>query len=456
MADRQESSALLSQEEAGSLVLTYAFSGALGDAGGKSVTYSHLRTSETTSSWIASLENDLDDDFMYGDQPVDRFLVNLDRAARRVVSHDAISISKPDLDDCVFQATRQHVKAFSRSADGSLSISYKVTVVENADVAYIVQLRFHADVTSMNLLMGAISSTANPLALPLPRVFTIPDEAEKQAVTGFGRQVAQFVEGRLASSVYADMPHEGRLRFVQNMARAYQALWDIPMPGNPHRPLIGELRARKADHGSTVLYVGPDRHYSLGGPFDSTRDWLRARIRASLRELEKQEGVDEYKERYLSRIKAFIEAGMPHVPDIIEEVPVVAVHSDMAPHNVIIGSDGSPDIRAVIDWEFVACAPFAAAYNLIEMLFREFDGSGHGPEYPRANELRSAFWKAIPRWKAIYEQKSTLAFLEWYRFALFLKAESPPEDCGAEAKEAFWAENVKVVEGMLRNWISGA
>jgi len=69
-----------------------------------------------------------------------------------VISHSPIVVSRSDLEECVLAAPGHHVKAFARSADGALSISYRVSVVEDDSVEYLVQLRFFADVTSMDLL----------------------------------------------------------------------------------------------------------------------------------------------------------------------------------------------------------------------------------------------------------------------------------------------------------------
>jgi len=111
----------------------------------------------------------------------------------------------------------------------------------------------------------------------------------------------------------------------------------------------------------------------------------------------------------------------------------------------------SSEIAAIIDWEFVGSQPFMSAWRSIEMLFREFAQNEFGREYPRADELRSAFWDAVPKWKGWYEHEATGVFLEWFRFALFLKSAPADPDQVAEEElwEVFWAENVRVTEAML-------
>lgn len=70
---------------------------------------------------------------------------------------------------------------------------------------------------------------------------------------------------------------------------------------------------------------------------------------------------------------------------------MVAVHSDMRPHNVILSPTTPTDIKAIIDWEFVASGPYALLHRVIEMLFRESAPNGFGAEYAHAEELRDAF-----------------------------------------------------------------
>ena len=117
---------------------------------------------------------------------------------------------------------------------------------------------------------------------------------------------------------------------------------------------------------------------------------------SSLVALEKQQGIEEYKERFLDRVRDFVDNRLHNIPAIVEDIPIVAMHADMGPHNLIVSSQTPTEIRAVIDWEFVASAPYASLHRIIEMLFRKHAPNGFGPEYDRADELREAFWGTIP------------------------------------------------------------
>jgi hypothetical protein len=232
------------------------------------------------------------------------------------------------------------------------------------------------------------------------------------------------------------------------MALAFQACWRIQLPEDH---LIGELLATTTD-GRVTLEIGPDRHYGLGGPFRSVREYLRAYIRSSLVALEKQQGIEEYKERFLERIRDFVDNHMHSIPAIVEDIPIVAMHADMGLHNVIVCSQTYTDIRAVIDWEFVSSAPYASLHRIIEMLFRKPAPNGFGPEYKKADELRKAFWGTILDWEQWNQSEAAQAFLEWFRFGLFMKPEWRPEDLPKDEKQEFWRENIRVVESILNKY----
>jgi len=251
----------------------------------------------------------------------------------------------------------------------------------------------------------------------------------------------------LASTVYPSMPNEAKLLFVRKLARGFDALWRLPLP---KKRLIGELKATREDD-EIRLDVGPDRLYSPSGPFDSVAGYLRAKIRGSLELFRKQNGIDEYKERYLQRVTTFVETGMRNIPEVVEEIPVVPIHADMGLHNIIVSATEYTHIRAIIDWEFCASAPYASVGPLIEVLFRRWSPNGQGEKYLRAEELRRAFWDAIPQWKRWNESKATQIFLEWFRFASFMRAE-PVHDYLDIDKETWWSENIRITESFLNNY----
>ncbi|KAK0636618.1 hypothetical protein B0T17DRAFT_519523 [Bombardia bombarda] len=453
---------LMTEDEAASALLAFVFSGALGSPKGRGVGYALMETTPTTFSWSAALA-DIDGPPV----PIDRYLVRIDRRSKAISPPELIKLTETELAEVILLATGQHLASSSRFTDGALSISYLAKVQENADVAYVVQLRHHGNVASMDALMMLISKTVDTRILPVPRVYPIPGERSRQKATGMGRQITQLIQGTVASAVYPSLPHDEKLVFVGKMACAFQACWSIQLP-EPR--LIGELivGADPDDGGkdepgttprlgdSTYFSIGPDRHYNLGGPFSSVREYLQAHIKSTLIALEKQQGIEEYKEQYLERIRDFVHNRMDvyKIPSIVEDTPVVAIHSDMGPHNVIISDHTPINIHAIIDWEFVASAPFLSQYRIIEMLFRKPAPNGFGPEYEGAAELRQAFWDAIPKWKKLWsESESTQVFLEWFKFGLFLKPEWRPKDLEEDQAQEYWRENIRVVEGLLQKYV---
>jgi hypothetical protein len=244
----------------------------------------------------------------------------------------------------------------------------------------------------------------------------------------------------MASTTYPDLSHAQRLTFVRNMALAYQACWQIPLPAPP---LIGELIATSANNNNNkiILSIGPDRHANLG-PLPSVGAYLQAHIKASLAALEQQQGIQD-----------FVHNHMHKIPAIVETMPIVATHSDMGLHNIIVSATTTPtNIAAIIDWESVASAPYASLYRSIEMLFRKPAANGFGHEYDHADELREAFWGAIPAWKLRNQSESTRAFLEWFKFGLFMKPERRPHDLPDDKKDEYWRENIRLVEEMLHKY----
>ncbi|QYT02282.1 APH domain-containing protein [Trichoderma simmonsii] len=432
---------LLTEDEGVKALLAYIFSGsAIGPMGDKGVGYSLLKSSLTSFSWSAALE-----DFDGPDTPVDRYLITIDRRTKKISTPEPIVLSETELADAILSATGQHLYSWARFTDGSLSISYKVTVEEDDNASYVIQLRHHGYVASMDSFMTLISRTIDPSVLPIPPVYPIPGEETHERTAGMGRQITQYIPGTMASSIYPQLSHKERLIFVQKIALAFSACWEIQLP-EPR--LIGELIASNVD-GQITLRVGPDRHDGLGGPFDSVRGYLREHIKSSLIALEKQQGIEEYKDKYLHRIREIVNTRLQEIPAIVEKIPIVAMHTDMGPHNIIVSSEKPTEIQAIIDWEFLASAPYASHYRTIEMFSRKNALSQFGPEYECADELREAFWNTIPNWKQWNESEATQTFLEWFKFGLFMKAERRPEDLPNEERESYWAENIRVVEGMF-------
>ena len=321
-----------------------------------------------------------------------------------------------------------------------------MAVQDDPGVAYVVQLRHHGQVASMNFLMNWVSKNIDHHIFPMHTIYPIPGELERQEATGMGRQITRFIPGDMADSVYPGLSHQGKLVLVRRIALAFQACWQISLP-EPR--LIGELIGDEA----SGFRIGPDRHYDLGGPFSSVREYLRAHIRYSFAALEKQQGIEKYKTRFKDRIKDFIDRHLDDIPLVVEDIPVVAMHSDMGLHNVILSSETPTEIRAIIDWEFADSALYASLHSMIERLFRKWAPNQFGLEFDRADELRNAFWDSVPDWKRWNQSAATKEFLKWFRFSLFMKAE-PRLDKGMseDEKQAYWDENVRVVENMLNEY----
>ena len=210
----------MDQDEAASALLAYMFSGAVGDSKGKGVCYALIDTTSTSFTWSAAL-GDIDGP----PTSIDRYLISIDRRSKEISSPKLIELSETELAEAILAATGQHLVSSTRFTDGLLSISYKVTVQESPDVEYVVQLRHHGVVSSMDSLMKLISKTIDCHILPVPPAYPIPEEMKRQTATGMGRQIARFIPGEMADSVYSRMSHDERLTFVRKMALAFQSSW---------------------------------------------------------------------------------------------------------------------------------------------------------------------------------------------------------------------------------------
>ena len=140
---------------------------------------------------------------------------------------------------------------------------------------------------------------------------------------------------------------------------------------------------------------------------------------------------------------------MHNIPAIVEDIPIVAMHTDMGLHNVMLSNQTHTEIRAVIDWEFISSASYASLHRIIEMFFRKPALNEFGPGYDRADELREAFCGTISDWKQWNQSEATQRFLEWFRFGLFMKPEGRPKDLSPDEKRDFWWENIRVVDSIL-------
>ncbi|CAG9946355.1 unnamed protein product [Clonostachys rosea f. rosea IK726] len=433
----------MTEDEALSALMSYVFSGGLGAPTGKDAGCSLIEATPTSFSWSVALDG--------GEEQsahADRYRINIDRQSGQISSLGPIAISETEQAEAIASATGQTLTSSTRFLDGAHSISYKVSVEENPDIAYLIHLRHHGNVASMESLITRLERTpqaTNENALPIPAFFPIPGERERQESTGIGRQISLFVPGVLASTIYPNLSHEDKLGFIRKVALAFSASWNISLP-DPI--MIGGLHATTVGD-NIILDVQAERHHGFGGPFPSVKEYLESHVKASFRALEKQQGIEEFKKKYVKRIGNFVRTRLHKISPIVEDVPIVVLHSNMGPHNIIVSSDEPTTFKAIIGWTCVASEPFLAVNRTVEAYFREPALNGFGPEYDRANELREAFWGTIPYWRRWGETDASHMFREWFRFGLFMKPEERPAGLPEAESQAFWSENVRVVEDFL-------
>lgn len=74
---------------------------------------------------------------------------------------------------------------------------------------------------------------------------------------------------------------------------------------------------------------------------------------------------------------------------------MVALYANIEPYAVILSPTSTTDMKAIIDWEFVASVPCALLHRVIKMLFKKSAPNGFGAKYAYGDELCDAFWGAI-------------------------------------------------------------
>ena len=140
------------------------------------------------------------------------------------------------------------------------------------------------------------------------------------------------------------------------------------------------------------------------------------------------------------------------IPAFVEETPVVFVHSDLGLHNIIVSSSNPSEIVGIIDWEFCGSLPYPCLDYMIERLFRKSPLNGYRPEYDHADQLRDAFWGAIPSWTEWNKSEAVKVFREWHQFGKFMKPEPLGTGAQESERERVWGHHEKVVREFLLKW----
>ncbi|KAI9746733.1 MAG: hypothetical protein M1818_000448 [Claussenomyces sp. TS43310] len=190
---------IMDDKDAKDALLALFFSGEMRPSNGKGVGCSLLEATQIGFTYIAALEDEESTN-----NPTHRYRVYIDRLSRRIQTPLLITLSEAELRECSLT---------------ELSVFHtKSRFKEDTDIQYVIQLRHHGNVTSMNLLMNLllnlISAILNPSVLPLPAVYLNPSEEQQQKETGFGIQITRLISGPMASSVYPQILHKDKLIFV--------------------------------------------------------------------------------------------------------------------------------------------------------------------------------------------------------------------------------------------------
>lgn len=422
--------------EATKCLMKFINTGAIGPINGTFKMYSIVQQSAADVTFMAALISVTVQD----PPPPDRYIIKIDPRSGTVLSSELASITRAELEAICAEAGIGPVETSQRYKDGSFSVSYKVVCGESTP--YIVQLRSNGNLDTIHAVHDLVTQK-HPQAIPTPKLFktTVVPRA------GLPVQISAFVDGVMADVAYSTLGLSEKSQLLKHVARAFEAVWSlIPLPPDSE---IGEALIDPATH---ALSVGPDRRYRMGGPFQSVSSFLEAWIRRSVRMLQEQEAVDEYKSKYLDRILRFTATMPACIPECVNQVPIVTTHADMGLHNMILSSHPPHNLEAIIDWEFFYCYPFPYSVScLIEPLFSDL--SETEIENGAEETLRAAFWGEIPFWRHVLSLEHCKIFQDFFNFGLYLKVEAVrgPKTT-VETHWQAWERNCRVVDAFLSRY----
>ena len=307
---------------------------------------------------------------------------------------------------------------------------------------FVVQLKFHGNVDSMNTLMRYIYDNMCS-TLPVAKVYP----THLRVLNSFRVHFTQFIPGVAGNKLYYNLPLPARIEIVKQIARAFGTIWDLEIDRTAG--MIGEALVSE---NPLAISVGPERVDELGGPFSSVTKYLEVWIHHCIRKLEKAHCIEEFQEDVLPSIRQMVKKGL-NIPFQVEEVPIVISHEDMSLDNMIFSLHEPHSLQAIIDWEQVGCMPFATSVpTYIEPLFWN-DSKGKQNEHNGHQALRDSFWDEIPEWKTHVNSEATRIFLDWYRFGHDIYV-SPPINYKptSEQKREIWKDNTRAALDFLKRY----
>ncbi|KAF7561811.1 hypothetical protein G7046_g2354 [Stylonectria norvegica] len=385
---------------------TLVFSGLLGKCTNRLLVWDMVTHDSDTTLYIATLISTTAPD------DVEKHLIRLRNIDGSLMSTMPAKLTAREFTQLTQNSSLGSILEFSQIEQGGYAVTYKFRTGDchTESREYVAQLRYHGNVESMTNLLSYLRQY-HLERVPVPQVF--PTDFRPDC--GLGLQISHFVPGKMGHLCFASFPRETKSELIKQIARAYGALWslNIPRPRN----LIGEVIVHSTP---LSLSVGPDRQYKLGGPFSTVTSFLRAWILNRFDIIEGRLNASESKQNELDVKKHLVQEKLANSPHEVEEVPIVITHSDMSLHNMIFSFAAPTKLEAIIDWEFVHSMPFAVLIpTSIDPLFVVGDDSVSGGSFVD-EDLRNAFWAAIPEWRGLTDLTATKIFLEYYQFGLNL------------------------------------
>jgi hypothetical protein len=163
----------------------------------------------------------------------------------------------------------------------------------------------------------------------------------------------------------AEIAHYSAELFSKRLSRIGNLFFAEQYGNGPAKFVLGRIVSMQFFWGDHFTHNVPR------GPFDSSAEWLRARLRLNqldcektIRESNDEDDIEEA-EKTLHVVNRLIKATSLVFADD-SKVPTVLLHDDLSQHNILVNDDG--ELQGIIDWECTSAVPLWKAAQFPQFL----------------------------------------------------------------------------------------
>ncbi|KAH8664769.1 kinase-like domain-containing protein [Ilyonectria robusta] len=212
-------------------------------------------------------------------------------------------------------------------------------------------------------------------SVPVPRIYAF--DSNLRPDVGFEWIIMERMPGKPLRQQWRSMSIDAKAALVRTVAQ-FQA--ELLRPANRFTSLGNILEADRDSVGifrigpmvSPVFFWGPQKQLDkISGPFESSHDWLLARLNVMLSEQEriiKETPHDEDRQvavRSLACAQKLCRLLPKFFPPSTREETVLW-HHDLSDNNILVSDSGA--LAAIVDWECVSAVPMWRARDIPKFL----------------------------------------------------------------------------------------